>query len=284
MSRPGGSCYTPSPWRVRNWGSTSSAIPPGKSESSIRCRAIPNDVWVEIGAGHGEMTHLLAGRGRRVVTIETDARLAENLRQRIQAHPDRVAVRSKSSPEMSCSSTLASSSDGDRFRVYGNLPYYITSPILHQLFGYAEQIASIHIVIQFEVAAADRRSPRPPRIRLSLGRLPVLHAARNRSAHSARRVSPAAARYVRTRPHDAARRAGFPGRPATKRNFSNSCRCASDRNARRCAIISAPSRRTTASTLPFDACGLRPDARAEQLSLAQFSALFSEMSAEISGK
>ncbi len=41
---------------------------------------------------------------------------------------------------------------GERFRVYGNLPYYITSPILHRLFNYADQLDSIHIVIQLEVA------------------------------------------------------------------------------------------------------------------------------------
>jgi 16S rRNA (adenine1518-N6/adenine1519-N6)-dimethyltransferase len=41
---------------------------------------------------------------------------------------------------------------GARFRVYGNLPYYITSPILRQLFNYADQLDSIHIVIQLEVA------------------------------------------------------------------------------------------------------------------------------------
>jgi len=35
-----------------------------------------NESWIEIGAGHGEMTQLLAGDGRRVLAIEADARLA----------------------------------------------------------------------------------------------------------------------------------------------------------------------------------------------------------------
>ena len=47
---------------------------------------------------------------------------------------------------------FAALAGGERFRVYGNLPYYITSPILHQLFNYADQIDSIHVVIQLEVA------------------------------------------------------------------------------------------------------------------------------------
>jgi 16S rRNA (adenine1518-N6/adenine1519-N6)-dimethyltransferase len=41
---------------------------------------------------------------------------------------------------------------GERFSVYGNLPYYITSPILHRLFEHAERIEAIHIVIQLDVA------------------------------------------------------------------------------------------------------------------------------------
>jgi 16S rRNA (adenine1518-N6/adenine1519-N6)-dimethyltransferase len=45
------------------------------------------------------------------------------------------------------------------FRVYGNLPYYITSPILSHLFRFAAQIDSIHIVIQYEVAARIVATP-----------------------------------------------------------------------------------------------------------------------------
>src|SRR5204863_3003017 len=47
---------------------------------------------------------------------------------------------------------LAALAAGRRIRVYGNLPYYITSPILHRLFELAELIDDIHIVIQLEVA------------------------------------------------------------------------------------------------------------------------------------
>ena len=47
---------------------------------------------------------------------------------------------------------LAALAGGRRVRVYGNLPYYITSPILHHLFASAELIDEIHVVIQQEVA------------------------------------------------------------------------------------------------------------------------------------
>jgi 16S rRNA (adenine1518-N6/adenine1519-N6)-dimethyltransferase len=43
--------------------------------------------------------------------------------------------------------------------VYGNLPYYITSPILHHLFRWAGQISSLHILIQLEVALRITANP-----------------------------------------------------------------------------------------------------------------------------
>ena len=42
-----------------------------------------SDAWIEIGAGHGEMTELLAANGRRVVAIEGDPKLADGLREKI---------------------------------------------------------------------------------------------------------------------------------------------------------------------------------------------------------
>ena len=102
---------------------------------------------VEIGAGHGEMTYDLARRAGRVIAIETDAGLVEKLRASAAGWPNVEIVHGD---------VLAldlSQLAGNRFRVYGNLPYYITSPILHHLFRSAERIDSIHAVVQFEVAA-----------------------------------------------------------------------------------------------------------------------------------
>ncbi|MGA2431402.1 MAG: rRNA adenine dimethyltransferase family protein, partial [Candidatus Acidiferrum sp.] len=47
---------------------------------------------------------------------------------------------------------IATIAAGRRVRIYGNLPYYITSPILHHLFAFADVIDEMHIVIQTEVA------------------------------------------------------------------------------------------------------------------------------------
>jgi 16S rRNA (adenine1518-N6/adenine1519-N6)-dimethyltransferase len=112
-------------------------------------RAIrPDDgAWVEIGAGHGEMTTRLARNARKVFAIEIDPRLARRLRE---VTADRKNVEVVESDVMAAD--LVELTGAERFSVYGNLPYYITSPILHRLFEYAGRISAIHIVIQFEVA------------------------------------------------------------------------------------------------------------------------------------
>jgi len=114
----------------------------------LKCR--PEDCWLEIGAGHGEMTLLLAGTGARVVAIERDARLAAELRPQLGALTN-VQLLEADILKVSLEA-LAREQGVERFRVYGNLPYYITSPILHRLFEARAAVADIHIVLQREVA------------------------------------------------------------------------------------------------------------------------------------
>jgi 16S rRNA (adenine1518-N6/adenine1519-N6)-dimethyltransferase len=110
--------------------------------------------WIEVGAGHGEMTEHLLRSAVPVIAIELDPSLVERLRKLAQAHPNLSVIHGDV-----LQTDLASLAAGQRMRIYGNLPYYITSPILHHFFQYADQIDEIHIVIQLEVA--QRLTARP---------------------------------------------------------------------------------------------------------------------------
>jgi 16S rRNA (adenine1518-N6/adenine1519-N6)-dimethyltransferase len=107
----------------------------------------PSFCWIEIGAGHGEMTEHLASTGAPVYAIELDAILLARLQKLAKKFPNLTIVHSDV-----LESDLAAIAGGRRIRIYGNLPYYITSPILHHFFTFADQIDEIHIVIQEEVA------------------------------------------------------------------------------------------------------------------------------------
>src|SRR5580698_1346126 len=124
----------------------------------------PNETWVEIGPGHGEITRHLTGDGRRVIAIEADTALATALNSEIEARPDEWrGVEIVTSDVLKADiGSIIGPRFGDAtktFRVYGSLPYYITSPILHHLFQWADRIDSIHIVIQLEVAERIAAKP-----------------------------------------------------------------------------------------------------------------------------
>jgi 16S rRNA (adenine1518-N6/adenine1519-N6)-dimethyltransferase len=104
-------------------------------------------MWVEIGAGHGEMTTRLAQNASKLFAVELDPPLARRLRQST-AHLKNVEIVQSDILTVDFEKLTG----GEHFSVYGNLPYYITSPILHRLFEHANRIAAIHIVIQLEVA------------------------------------------------------------------------------------------------------------------------------------
>jgi 16S rRNA (adenine1518-N6/adenine1519-N6)-dimethyltransferase len=110
--------------------------------------------WIEIGAGHGEMTEHLLKSGAPVIAVELDAPLVGSLERMAQKHANLRVV----SGDI-LETDLVALAAGRRMRIYGNLPYYITSPILHHFFQYAGQIDEAHIVIQLEVAA--RLTARP---------------------------------------------------------------------------------------------------------------------------
>src|SRR6202030_3780758 len=116
-------------------------------ERIARAVRIDEGVWVEIGAGHGEMTTRLAQRASKVFAVELDPRLAKRLREVTSTSKNVEVVESDV-----MAVDFKKLTGGERFSVYGNLPYYITSPILHRLFEHVERIAAIHVVIQFEVA------------------------------------------------------------------------------------------------------------------------------------
>lgn len=101
------------------------------------------------------MTEHLASTGRPVYAIEVDPSLTAKLAGLASRHSNLVVV-----PGNVLEADLKAIAAGRRIKLYGNLPYYITSPILHRFFEAAEWIDEIHIVIQWEVALRLVAGPR----------------------------------------------------------------------------------------------------------------------------
>jgi 16S rRNA (adenine1518-N6/adenine1519-N6)-dimethyltransferase len=100
------------------------------------------------------MTEQLVAGGTPVYAIELDPPLITGLRGLAKQFPNLTVV-SGDILELD----LAEIAAGRRLRIYGNLPYYITSPILQRLFDVADLLDEIHIVIQHEVALRLAAAP-----------------------------------------------------------------------------------------------------------------------------
>jgi 16S rRNA (adenine1518-N6/adenine1519-N6)-dimethyltransferase len=105
------------------------------------------DRWIEIGAGHGEMTALLARQVGGLIAIELDPELLVHLRQQTAGLRNVEVIAADI-----LALDLTQFTGPEPFRVYGNLPYYITSPIVHRLLEHAHRPEAAFLVVQLEVA------------------------------------------------------------------------------------------------------------------------------------
>src|SRR3984885_14088288 len=100
---------------------------------------------LEIGPGRGALTSLLATRAKRLIAVELDPVLAASLQE-------------TGSVEVVCQDILTvdltqlAAQHGVRLRAIGNLPYYISSPILMHLFAHSAVIDRAVLMAQREVA------------------------------------------------------------------------------------------------------------------------------------
>lgn len=108
------------------------------------------DLVIEIGAGRGAMTGLLAERASHVVAIELDRGLVEKLEEMFRGDP-RIEIL-KADILSTDFAALCRRYETEKCFVFGNLPYYITSPILHHLGNFRDAIRDMALLVQREVA------------------------------------------------------------------------------------------------------------------------------------
>ena len=106
-----------------------------------------DDLVVEIGAGTGELTEQLAERARRVLAIEIDPKLVQLLGDRFTDR-DNVEIIQQDATTMD----MADLTGGETYRVIGNLPYSVASPILRTLLESSHPPTQILAMLQREVA------------------------------------------------------------------------------------------------------------------------------------
>jgi 16S rRNA (adenine1518-N6/adenine1519-N6)-dimethyltransferase len=112
---------------------------------------------VEIGAGTGVLTRLLAGRARTVAAIERDRDLVPLLQREMADVGVRVVEADAQTVDLAA--LLGEAEPGSPRVLCGNLPYAITGPLLRRTMENAAHVERVVFMLQEEVA--DRLGARP---------------------------------------------------------------------------------------------------------------------------
>ncbi|MFA5147104.1 MAG: 16S rRNA (adenine(1518)-N(6)/adenine(1519)-N(6))-dimethyltransferase RsmA [Candidatus Omnitrophota bacterium] len=113
------------------------------------------DTVLEIGPGLGALTIDLAKTGARVCAVDKDKKAVAILRDLAGGdHPNLKILNGDI-----LSFDIGEIAAGKKIKVVGNLPYYITTPVLEHLIKHRASIESILVTVQKEVAGRLMASP-----------------------------------------------------------------------------------------------------------------------------
>ncbi|MCK9594211.1 MAG: 16S rRNA (adenine(1518)-N(6)/adenine(1519)-N(6))-dimethyltransferase RsmA [Candidatus Omnitrophica bacterium] len=117
------------------------------------CDFSRSDSVLEIGSGQGAMTGLIADKVKKLFALEIDSSLIPILKESLAGrdnaeviHHDILKFDIKQLGEK-------------KIKVFGNIPYYITSPIIERLLNYKEMISEIFLTVQKEFGQRIAASP-----------------------------------------------------------------------------------------------------------------------------
>lgn len=102
-----------------------------------------NDTVIDIGAGSGAITAVLARRCRQVIAYETETHALEALRRNMERY-ENVTIEP-------CDFLGAPPPDG-RYKVFANIPFDLSSPIVRKLTNADNPPVSIYLIVQKQFA------------------------------------------------------------------------------------------------------------------------------------
>jgi len=121
--------------------------PNGLNKVLQAAKVSSEDTVLEIGAGLGSLTYLLAQQSRQVVAVELDHRLIAPLREVLAGFTNVTICEGdmlKLSPDVLI--------DAERYVVVANIPYYITSALIRHLLEANHKPTRMVLTVQQEVA------------------------------------------------------------------------------------------------------------------------------------
>lgn len=121
--------------------------------SNNACRE--GDCVVEIGPGIGAITQMLFQRALHLVAVEIDRLLVKVLREEFSGVHNLTVVEGDIMDfdlDSLAETYFPGACRNKKYRIAGNLPYYVTTPILFHIFETAKGASSATVMLQKEVA------------------------------------------------------------------------------------------------------------------------------------
>lgn len=117
-----------------------------------------DDCVLEIGPGIGTMTQYLCERAREVIAVEIDKNLIPVLKDTLSGY-DNITVINEDILKVDIAGLAEQKNGGRPLKVVANLPYYITTPIIMDLFESHVPLESVTVMVQKEVAERMKAEP-----------------------------------------------------------------------------------------------------------------------------
>ncbi|MDE1924994.1 MAG: ribosomal RNA small subunit methyltransferase A [Patescibacteria group bacterium] len=121
---------------------------------------------LEIGPGEGTLTHELLARGAWVTAVEKDHRLIELLQEKFTQEISEGRFRLFEGDALHFD--ISKYGESQRYKVVGNIPYYITGALLKKFLSAEHQPGTIVFLMQKEVAERIARSTKESILSLSI--------------------------------------------------------------------------------------------------------------------
>ncbi|WP_027399447.1 16S rRNA (adenine(1518)-N(6)/adenine(1519)-N(6))-dimethyltransferase RsmA [Anaerovorax odorimutans] len=126
-------------------------------EGSLIC---DKDLVIEIGPGVGVLTTFAAKEAAKVIAVEIDKNLIPILKETLKEY-DNIEVINKDILKTNLSEIIEENKNQSisGVKIIGNLPYYITTPIIMKILEDGVEADSITIMLQKEVAERIKAAP-----------------------------------------------------------------------------------------------------------------------------
>ena len=110
------------------------------------------DIFIEIGSGIGSLTFPLSRKVKKIYAVETDRNLLK-ISEKLGEAFENIEFINQDILKLGLEQFIKCKlRDGEKVRITGNLPYYISTPILFELLKVRKYVRDVIIMLQKELA------------------------------------------------------------------------------------------------------------------------------------